>query len=301
MSYSSEKKELLAAQIVKRSCCRTAFLYGLLYPHNSFNNNEIVFTTDSKMTRDLLITLFKQVFGKNAVFSKNDEKREESGYVFLGFETEDGELDRNMEELCSFFYTGENPSLSLLKCESCKINFLKGIFIASGTITNPEKSMHLELFFPSRVSGFGMKGFLEDMGLSPKEIERRGNYALYFKRHEEIEDFLVTIGDSQGAMQIMNLSIMKSLRNNANRYSNCDTANLYKATEAASAQIHAITLLMEHGLLEELSPDLQMTAHLRYEYPELTLAELAARHNPPITKSGVNHRLQKIIKAAQSL
>ncbi|MBQ2686791.1 MAG: DNA-binding protein WhiA [Clostridia bacterium] len=295
MSYSSEKKEQLAALPVKRICCRKALLYGLLFPQNSFDSTVIEFTTDSRTTRDLVAALFDQCFGLAAEFS-NDKGREEGNYALLGFVNFD--YDEAVKKICEEYFSEITPSAALIKCESCRVNFMKGVFISSGRITDPEKSLHLEFVFQNKITAQGMKEYFTELGLSPKEIDRRGNCGLYFKRQDEIEDFLATMGDSQGAMQIMNIAIMRSLRNNANRYSNCDAANLYKATEAASLQIQAINRLIESGVLETLSEDLKMTAKLRVAQPELTLAELGEAHTPPITKSGVNHRLQKLIKIA---
>ena len=297
MSYSSEKKEQLALQLVKRACCRNALLYGLLFPHNSFDGDVLNFTTDSKVARDLAASLFMQCFGKEALFS-SDKGKEEGNYALLGFAGDDEDYGLHVVEICKAFISDENLNTSLLKCESCRANFMKGVFISSGRITDPEKSLHLEFVFTNSKSADGMKQYFYDLGLSPKEIDRRGNYGLYFKKQEEIEDFLATMGDSQGAMQIMNIAIMRSLRNNANRYSNCDAANLYKATEAASLQIQAINKLEETGVLETLSDDLKTTARLRVAHPEYTLSELSEAHTPVITKSGVNHRLQKLMKLA---
>ena len=140
---------------------------------------------------------------------------------------------------------------------------------------------------------------MRELDLEPKAAQRKGNAVLYFKQSNRIEDFLTSIGAPVAAMEIMNTKLEKDLRGSVNRRVNCDAANLDKAVEAAMAQLEAIRVLDEAGLLTGLPEKLQETARLRRAHPEDTLAQQAERYDPPITKSALNHRLRKLVELAR--
>ena len=139
---------------------------------------------------------------------------------------------------------------------------------------------------------------LTELGLDPKTTDRKGSFSIYFKNSNDIEDFLTVIGAPHAALDLMNAKIMRDIRNNENRRSNCDASNIFRSTGAADTQMRAIKKIMDSGRLSLLSADLQKTALIRYENPECNLMEIAALHEPPLTKSGVNHRLQRIVAFA---
>ena len=170
--------------------------------------------------------------------------------------------------------------------------------MAGGSVTDPEKRYHLELstthWKVSRETGT----LLLEMELPAKETERKGSSVLYYKQSEAIEDFLTAIGAPVSAMAVMEAKIEKDWRNEANRKTNCDSANVDKAVAAAQEQLAAIRKLEERAVLETLPEKLRQTAALRREYPETTLSELAELHEPPISKSAVNHRMRKLLSLA---
>ena len=147
--------------------------------------------------------------------------------------------------------------------------------------------------------GFGLRfDALLEMGLTPKQTERKGSSILYFKQSETIEELLALMGAPVSAMTVMQAKIEKDWRNDANRKTNCDTANVTKAVDAAQEQLAALRTLEAQGRLDSLPEKLLQTALLRREHPEATLSELAELHEPPTSKSTVNHRMRKLLALA---
>lgn len=202
------------------------------------------------------------------------------------------------KECCrnSFLYGSrlELPSDGFI-CSECRSVFLRGVFIKCGTIVKPDSGYHLELIMPDSAAADAVSAILNDSGLAPKTTVRKGTPVLYYKESEAIEDFLNYIGAHKAAFELINMKILKDIRNNVNRAANCDAANITKTINAAQVQVDAISALIESGKIEEIPSELRETAYLRLQYPDLSLSELAQLHAPPISKSGLNHRLNKIM------
>jgi DNA-binding protein WhiA len=181
------------------------------------------------------------------------------------------------------------------KCASCFTYFLKGLFVAYGNVTNPEKSYHLELSFVSEEERDCVSDILEDNGMSMKKGKRKNRFLLYIKDSTQIEDFFAVIGANKLAFDLMNSKILREVRGDANRQMNCDMANIKKTLSAAGKHIEIIGDMMERDLIIRLPKDLRETAELRYENTQASMADLGLLHNPPISKSGVKHRLDKIV------
>ncbi len=195
------------------------------------------------------------------------------------------------KELSSLLYYSSNGNYS---------DFLKNAFIAHGSIENPENEYHLEFNLPSKklydnlVSAFEM---CKTINFNPGTIKRRNSYVVYLKGNEKITDFLVLIGAKKSAMELMQIKMVKEVRNNINRTTNFETANLSKVTNSAAKQINAIKKIKNSsGGLESLPEYLQETALLRLSHPYISLIELSKLYKNKISKSGVNHRLKKLIK-----
>ncbi|MBR6676314.1 MAG: DNA-binding protein WhiA [Clostridia bacterium] len=181
------------------------------------------------------------------------------------------------------------------KCASCFPHFLKGLFISSGNVTNPEKAYHLELSFKTEVERDCAMGILEDNGLPMKRTKRKNRFLLYIKDSTQIEDFFAVIGANRLAFDLMNSKIIREMRGDANRQMNCDMANIKKTLKAAGRHVELIGEMMEKGTIIRLPNDLRETARLRYENTQASMTDLGLLHNPPISKSGVKHRLDKIV------
>lgn len=177
--------------------------------------------------------------------------------------------------------------------------FLRGAFLATGTVMSPEKKYHMEFATPSYGLHNDLYVVMKDMGLSPRVVVRSSNMVIYFKNSEEIADILTLMGAYKVLMDFHNTKILKEIRNNVNRTMNCEAANLQKMVDASMEQVNAINKIIESGRFETLPDNLKEIARLRLEYREHSLKELGEMLDPPLGKSGVNHRLRKLQEIAE--
>ena len=178
--------------------------------------------------------------------------------------------------------------------------FLRGAFLAGGSVTDPAKGYHIELTTTHQsVAREGYTLIFEVLGFNPKSAKRGGGQVLYLKQSDLISDFLTYLGAPVAAMGIIEARLEKELNNRVNRRCNCDDANTSKTVEAAQEQLNAIRILQEQGRYNSLPAKLQEAAVARLENPESSLTELAAMMQPPISKPAMNHRLQKLVQKAQ--
>ena len=191
--------------------------------------------------------------------------------------------------------------LDKLKCDNCLKEFLKAVFIHRGSVTDPEKRNHLDFSFSDDSECDAVSSALETAGFMPGRTTRRGKSVLYFKDNDTVVDLLAYIGATKAAFDVMNFKIVKEVRNNANRIVNCDTANIEKAISASHKYVEAIDFITIHGSLDALPAELKEAGELRKAYPQASLSELAQKCHPPITKSGMKHRLEKILAAYEEL
>lgn len=293
MSFALETKSSLCTIPIKSACCRKSELFGLLYAGSDLPEKKLKFSTDSDKVSAHFSALYRGLFRMDAVIEESEKLTRSRvpthSYRFL---PPDG---RELDEICQTLSNGDPLTEGgLFSCENCRKHFLRGLFLAVGTITNPERGYHLEFAVSNPMRCADLCEFLADMGVSARVTKRRGVSSVYMKESEAIEDFLTLIGAPQAALTIMECKIMRDIRNNENRRNNCDTANIYKSTGAAMQQLRAIRSISDAGLLGKLPQSLRETAVLRLNNPEVSMSELAALHDPPITKSGVSHRLAKI-------
>ena len=179
--------------------------------------------------------------------------------------------------------------------------FLRGAFLSAGTLTNPEKDYHLEFLVSHRRLAQDLAALLAEVGLPAKSTQRRGCMVVYYKESEHIEDLLTMMQATLSSLELMNVKIYKDLRNRVNRVTNCETANLSKTVEAVHRQLWAIDLIDRTSGLQNLPEGLQEIALMRREHEEMSLSELGQELKRPLSRSGVNHRLQKLIHIAQEI
>ncbi len=295
MSFSSEVKNMLSGLTIKKNCCRKALLYGLFCAHSDFRNQRLSFATDNEKVSSLTSWAFRHVFGYIPYYETSGTL---PGYItYYKMKA----LSKEQTELFIGTFADADSELNkLFTCSTCLPVFLRGLFLASGTVTDPsKKGYHLEILLKSEANCAKVFSLLDEQGLSPRKTIRKGNHSIYFKNSESIEDFLTVIGAPHAALDLMNAKIMREIRNNENRRSNCDASNIFRSTGAADLQIRAIKKLIETGKISLLPGELKTTAMIRYENPECSLTEIAAMHEPPLTKSGVNHRMKRIIDFAE--
>ena len=296
MSFSSEVKSELCRGAVSRECCACAEMYGVLLCCNTFTPHEIRIITESEPFAQRLPKLLERAFG--LAFDRLPADGEQK---FIFQITEKEKLRRIVD---SFGYDpGQSTVLhinfGLLEEECCRGAFLRGVFLSGGSITDPAKHYHLELTTSHAQASRELHALLTDMGHLPRQVTRGGYQVTYFKNCDQIEDILTMIGAPLSAMSLMNLRVEKDLRNDVNRRVNCEAANLDKAVDAAQEQLTAIRILYELDRVESLPDKLKETIILREMYPELTLAQLAAEFDPPVSKSCLNHRLRKLIELSK--
>lgn len=298
MSFSYSTKAELCKEPIYRKCCAIAECYGLLLYCNTFTMREIRIITESQQFALRLTKLFKKAF--NLSFDIVPPEAEKAGKQTLVI-TDQDKLRHIFE---TFGYAGEKMvahhlNLGVLEDECCRPSFVRGAFLAGGSITDPSKRYHLELVTDHFSVSREMFSLLLEMGFEPKETARKGNYINYFKQSTAIEDFLTTIGAPLAAMELMSAKIEKDMRNSVNRKVNCDTANVTKTVDAAQQQIEAILRLDAKNGIESLPDKLRETAALRIENPEMSLTELAEASS--LTKSCLNHRLRKLVEMGSKL
>lgn len=298
MSFSGDAKSELCRTAIQRSCCAKAEAHGILLFCNTFQKNMIRIVTENRAFAGRLPRLFHKAFGI-AFDSVPDDL---AGTAKLTFEITES---KKIESIINTFGFSMEQTLSLhinfglLEEDCCRVSFLRGVFLAGGSVTDPTKRYHMEFVTSHYKVSRELEALLMDMGFVSRETVRSGNFVTYFKQSEHIEDLLTLLGAPVAAMEIMAAKVEKNLRNEMNRRVNCDTANVGKAVDAAQEQLAAIRALERSGRLEELPQKLQETAAQRRRYPEMTLGQLAASFDPPLTKSCLNHRLRKLIELAR--
>lgn len=298
MSFSYDTKEELCRSAVSTKCCALAEAYGILLYCNTFSGRGVKIVTESRPLVKRLPKLFKKAFG--VTFDVLPEEDEKATKLILEITNRD-KLSR-IFDACGYDVDktiAQHINLAVLEEDCCRQSFMKGTFLAGGSITDPQKRYHLELVTAHYNVSRETYTILLDMGFNPKSAPRNGNYITYFKSSSEIEDFLTTIGAPVAAMEIMSAKIEKDMKNSVNRKVNCDTANATKIVEAAQEQVEAIQKLESRGELSNLPEKLRETARIRIENPELSLSELAALATPPVTKSCLNHRLRRIVELSK--
>ncbi len=297
MSFASDTKTELCRLSLAKPCCQRAELYGVLLFCNTFSATELRIITEH---RGFLLRAERLL--RRAASLEPDEKRDEDGGIR-------SLVVRSPDKLKALrsLYGAEperNPAhhvnLGVLEEECCRISFLRGAFLAGGSVTSPRKSYHLELITGHYSVSREVEALLGEMGFRPGRLSRSGNYVLYFKHSEAIEDLLTLLGAHQAAMELMNAKVEKEVRNGVNRRLNCDEANLEKTVNAAQEQLAAIRRLRDTGRWESLSPKLREAAELREEYPELNFSQLGALAEPPVTKSTLSYRMKKLLELAGS-
>jgi len=299
VSFSYDTKNELCRLPVQRQCCARAEAYGILLYCNTFSSREVRIITENPQFAGRIPKVFHKAFGLK--FDRLPETEQPGKLIFQI--TEQKKLDHIINTLG--YDPQQNTALhinfGILEDECCRAAFLRGVFFAGGSITDPLKSYHLELNTSHRHVSQEMDALLQDTGFLPKDVRRNGGYITYFKQSEHIEDYLTLIGAPVAAMKIMTAKMEKELSNRVNRRLNCDNANLTKTVSASQEQLEAIRRLGEAEVLDQLPDKLRQTASLRLLNPELTLTELAEEFDPPLTKSCLNHRLRKLQALAKDL
>lgn len=299
-SFSANAKAELCKNMPPKHCCAMAECFGILLFCNSFGADGIRIITESPEFAQRLPRLFRKAFSISF-----DSLPESDASGKLIFQITDPEKLHYIFDSCGFEPQGTvalHINLALLEEDCCKVAFIRGAFLAGGSVTDPGKGYHFELATVHQsVAREAYTLMQEVLHFYPKTATRGGGCVLYLKQSDQISDCLAYLGASVAAMGIIEAKLEKELNNKVNRRCNCDEANTSKVVDAAQKQLVAIRILTENGMLENLPEKLMQAVIARQEHPESSLTELASMMEPPITKPAMNHRLNKLIKLAQEV
>ena len=298
MSFSGDTKIEITQRRLSKPCCVLAAAYGAACFAKYFDERGIVVQTEQESVAQFLLRVYQRCGVQGTVISK-----ERPSGILYEFSVKDPCEVQKLHAL--FGTTGKETNLqinpSLLRCSHCVSSYIAAAFLCGGTLTDPEKEYNLE-FLTSRYNlSRDFEALLAEHEFVPHRTRRKGVYVIYVKASSNIEDLLTFIGATNASMKVMDQKVYRSMRNQVNRLNNCETANMQKRIDSNAAAQKAIRYLEEQGVLETLSAPLRQAAEIRKQMPEASLSELSAACNPPVSKSGLSHRLKKLVDLATQL
>ncbi|MEI6578694.1 MAG: DNA-binding protein WhiA [Eubacteriales bacterium] len=296
MSFSSNSKDELASNQMMSQCCLQAQAYGLVLFGRSFSHHSISFT--SEHTSSALL------YAENLQALINISPQIETGIR----KKTSIKIRTASERLQVLEYFGHSPNeltprinRANLSDDCCFGAFIRGAFFSCGTVTSPEKNYHLEFVVPHLKLSLDLIKLLDEVQLNSKHIIRNGSHIVYFKDSESIEDILTLMGATNASLELMGIKMQKNMINRINRKVNFEVANLSRTVEASIQQVKAINLIDSQIGLGHIPITLREVAILRRENPEISLKDLGDLLKQPISRSGINHRLNRIVEIAKEL
>ncbi len=282
MSFSSEIKEELSKtnNLKNKEEVKYEFLGYLISSNIAIKKNKIEYSTENEYNINRLNKLLNNLNIDYDICVK--------GNLFI--------IKFNIENITEYINL-----LGNIEKENLKKAFIRGSFLGSGSINDPNKKYHIEISLENKEYANILKNIMQGFEITFKELERKSSYSLYSKDGEEISKFLALIGASKAVINFEEIRVIRDIRNNVNRKVNCETANLNKTVNAAVRQIEDIKFIYKSKAEDKLSDSLKEIANLRMENPDISLVELGKLLKEPIGKSGVNHRLKKIQEIANEL
>lgn len=311
MSFSGEVKEELSRQLQKSRHCQIAEIAAILsftgrleasqegdslriYTENIFLARKYFMLMRNTFQANVKIAVRQNVYlHKNRIFVISLQEQEEIRRVLqaVKWQNEQGEHIR-----------GKGLTNGLLVQKSCcRRAFIRGAFLSAGSMSNPEKSYHFEIVCAQEDGALQLQEIINSFGMEAKIVRRKKSYVVYLKEGAQIVDMLNVMEAHVALMNLENVRILKEMRNSVNRQVNCETANINKTVSAAVRQVEDINYIKSVRGLDSLPDNLREIALLRLEYPQAALKELGTFLNPPVGKSGVNHRLRKLCEIAEDL
>ena len=297
MSFSSQVKEELVKQISSARHCQIAEIAGIIgvcgeVKTSDTQKTELVLRTENVFVARKYFTLLEKTFNISVAINIHENPYQTKGKVYNMYISDHEDAARVLK-------AANHGAVIQKKC--CKRAFLRGCFLASGSISSPEKFYHLEISSSTEAFAERVREVFCDFGIDAKIVVRKKQYVVYIKEGEQIVDSLALMEANQALMEFENIRIIKEMRNDINRRVNCETANLNKTVNAALKQTEDIKYIEKTMGFASLTPALSQMAEARLQYPEASLSELGSLMDPPIGKSGVNHRLRKLSEIAKEL
>ena len=301
MTFSAKVKNELCRVSENSTSTLSQLLYGVLLFSRSFRAENISFYTENRTICNLVSDLLLRNFGC-IVDVVSSHKNKQNLLLRIPVESDREKI------LSKFGHGKDNISIKInhdfIKTDTDKKQFLRGVFLSCGTITDPQNGYHLEFSVPFMNLANSLLSLLNSLAvleIKVKMTERKGIFVVYIKDSADITDFLTYIGASSSAMDMMQVKMVKEVRNYVNRTTNFEAANLSKTASAAALQIEAIHALKKTGEFSYLAEDVQELANLRLKNPEMSLRELGENLSIPLTKSGVNHKMKKILDIGKNV
>ncbi|MEH7342706.1 DNA-binding protein WhiA [Bacillus sp. JJ1532] len=307
MSFASEtKKELTNLEV--KDCCGKAELSALIRMNGSlsFSNRKLIVdiqTENAAIARRIYILIKKNFHVQVELLVRKKMRLKKNNVYIVRLSEQASEILDELKILSEGFVFTNNISEELIKRKCCKRSYLRGAFLAGGSVNNPEtSSYHLEIFSLYKEHNDSLCELMNTFGLNSKTLERKKGFITYLKEAEKITDFLGVIGAHNALLRFEDIRIVRDMRNSVNRLVNCETANLNKTIGAALRQVENIRFIDETIGLHILPDKLREIAELRVAYQDVTLKELGEMvSGGTISKSGINHRLRKIDEIADKL
>ena len=290
MSFSSEIKQELSWQLPSARHCRLAEISAILsfcshVETGTEGTGNVRMHTENLAVARKYFTLLKKTFNINMNVSVRQNRKPHGNRSFEITALTDMTAVRHV----------------LIQNPCCRRAYIRGAFLASGSVSDPEKGYHFEIVCADSARAEQLSAMLESFGIEAKITLRKHSYILYVKEGSQIADILNVMEAHVGLMKFENIRILKEMRNSVNRQVNCETANLNKTVSAAVKQIEDIQYIQSTLGFEKLPENLAEIARLRLEQPGMSLKELGQMLTPPVGKSGVNHRLRKLSFIAEEL
>ena len=290
MSFSSEIKQELSWQLPSARLCRLAEISAILsfcshVEAGTEGTGNVRMHTENLAVARKYFTLLKKTFNINMNVSVRQNRKPHGNRSFEITALTDMTAVRHV----------------LIQNPCCRRAYIRGAFLASGSVSDPEKGYHFEIVCADSARAEQLSAMLESFGIEAKITLRKHSYILYVKEGSQIADILNVMEAHVGLMKFENIRILKEMRNSVNRQVNCETANLNKTVSAAVKQIEDIQYIQSTIGFEKLPENLAEIARLRLEQPGMSLKELGQMLTPPVGKSGVNHRLRKLSFIAEEL
>ena len=298
MSFATNLKDELCKDVPEQESAIHALLYGFLLFSHKFSADEISFAVVHEPTA----RLFAEALATHCGISAKIVFHERARGTLYKVSIEKASERRKILE--AFYHAPKEPSLRInranIENEEDVPYFLRGAYLVCGSLTDPNKEYHMEFGVSYMNLSRDLSTLIGEVLSQPKSTVRRGAYIVYYKESENIEDMITYIGAVLSSLEMMNIKIEKDIKNRVNRRMNCDNANMDKTLNASMQQVEDINYIFEHKDESFLADELLQVAKLRLENPEMSLRELCESVNPPLSRSGVNHRLKKIVEFSEN-
>jgi hypothetical protein len=307
MTYGLQVKNELARHKVGKRCCEDAELAAFIRLSGNIQISgkrlALNIVTSNAAVARRIFSLVKQAFALSSEVLVRRKIRLRKNNVYLIRISETARVREVLTRLGIMrngLLVGEfDERVTKNKC--CRRSYLRGAFLAAGSVSNPENSYHLEIYTDYHEQAEHLAGLIQSFGFKPKVTTRKNGFLLYVKDSNEIVEFLNVIGAHSALLNFENIRIIKGIRNRINRLVNFETANVTKTVDAAVKQADSIRAIEEHMGIAGLPDPLRQLAELRLAHPEASLQELGEMLEPPLGKSGVNHRMRKLEKTAKQI